>query len=69
MAIKPNWTNRKKFLTKAEMKHLSIDAGCRTKAQFQNTINLHKKWRKENIDPEPCWDCRFIAEKLEMKGE
>ena len=68
--MKPNWTNRKKFLTKAEMKHLSVDAGCRTQAQFQNTINVQKKTRDADSDPriEPCWDCRSIAKKLEMVG-
>ena len=68
--MNPNWTNRKKVLTKAEMKHLTKGADCRTKQQFQNTINTHEKQRKENPkNPDPCWDCRFIAKKLNMKAE
>ena len=67
--MKPNWTNRKKFLTTKELKHLAKDAGCFTKQQFQDTINMHEYWRKK--DPEfsdPCWDCKFIAKKINMKG-
>ena len=64
---KANWTNRKKVLTKKEFKHLSKDAGCRTKTAFQNTINIQAQWRKDNPNnPDPCWDCKFIAEKLGM---
>ena len=67
---KINWTNRKKILTKKEMHHLTNDAGCRTKTAFQRTIDRHDAWRKRNpANPEPCWDCRGIAEKLEMKAE
>lgn len=65
-----NWTNRKKFLNKTELNHLSVVAKCRTKAQFQHTINDQEKKRKENnFDPrlEPCWDCKNIARKLNMK--
>jgi len=71
---KVNWTNRKKVLTKKEMKHLNKDAGCRTKSDFQNTINMQAQMRKDNQkfeahrNLEPCWDCRVIAEKLNMKA-
>jgi len=70
--MKANWTNRRKILTKSELRHLTKDAGCHTKAQFQNVINKHTEWRKENEHlafSEPCWDCRFIAEKLDMKAK
>lgn len=67
--MKQNWTNRKKLLTKAEMSHLTNVAGCRTKAQFQATINDHNKSRKGNFGgPDPCWDCRQIARKLGMEA-
>jgi len=67
--MKANWTNRKKILTKKEMKHLTKDAGCSTKAAFQRTIDIHAQWRKNPEWQEPCWDCRFIAGKLGMKAE
>ncbi len=67
--MKANWTNRKKILTKAEIKHLTHETACRTKAQFQDTINAQEKMRKEFPDPrvEPCWDCRAIAKKLNIE--
>lgn len=62
-----NWTNRKKILDKRELNHLHNDAGCKTKAQFQNTLKIQHEWRLENPDnPEPCWDCLWIAGKLNM---
>ena len=67
--MKANWTNRKKILTKKEMKHLTKDAGCNIKAAFQRTIDTHAIWRKENPGTEPCWDCRQIAEKLGMEAK
>jgi hypothetical protein len=68
--IKPNWTNRKRFLTKKEMNHLSFVAMCHTKTAFQGTINTHARWRKEDPSQqcEPCWVCRSIAEKLNMEA-
>ncbi len=68
--MKVNWTNRKKILTKAEMKHLTNDAGCNTKTAFQSTINSQQRARERDPDPrvEPCWDCRSIARKLEIEA-
>ena len=67
--MKANWTNRKKVLTKDELEHLTKGAGCRTKQQFQNTIDTHEKWRKENPEnPDPCLECNLIAKKLGMKS-
>ena len=62
-----NWTNRKKVLDKRELNHLHNEAGCRTKTQFQNTIDQHHKWRQENPgNPDPCLECLWIASKLNM---
>lgn len=67
--MKANWTNRRKILTKSELRHLTKDAGCTTKVGFQRTINSQAEWKKQFPETEPCWDCRFIAEKLGMKAE
>lgn len=64
----PNWTNKKKFLTKAEMKHLA-ETTKGTKQSFQINIKMHKKWRKEFPKTKPCWTCRDIARKLEIEAE
>ena len=66
-----SWANRKRLLTKAELHHLTNHAGCKTKAQFQNTINKQQKMRTADRNPrvEPCWDCRFIAKKMHMSPE
>jgi len=62
--MKRTWTNRKKILNKSELNHLHNEAGCRTKAQFQHTINMHKKWGVHQ-----CVECWSIARKLGMKAE
>jgi len=60
------WENRKKLLTKNDLKHLVKNAGCTTKEAFQRTIDAHAEWRSNTPDIEPCWECRFIADKLRM---
>ncbi len=57
-----------KKLTKEERKHLN-NSGCRHISQFQRTINEQHKQRLENPNVEPCFECKWIAEKLEIKPE
>ena len=65
-----NWTNRKKLLTKTEMRHLT-DAKCFTKTAFQWTIDIHARRRmvQSKADIEPCFICKRIAKKLGMEGK
>jgi hypothetical protein len=59
-------------LTKKEMKHLRVVAGCRTLSQFKRTAGAQAEQRKRQtfeLSPllEPCWECRFIAKKLGLE--
>ena len=57
-------------LTEAEQMHVLMDAGCKTQEAFQRTIDQHDEWRMANPGGiEPCWECRFIAVKLNMKAK
>ena len=68
--MKKCWSNRKKLLTKEEFDHLELDAGCLNKDAFQRTIDKHEEWRMARPgDPDPCWECRNIAIKLNMKAK
>ena len=67
--LKP-WTRRRWILTEDEFKHLNDVAGCKTQEAFQRTIDQHDEWRMANPGGiEPCWECRFIAVKLNMKAK
>jgi hypothetical protein len=48
----------KSKLTKAERKHLT-ESGIRTKAHLASQAEFQKD------KPENCWDCHFIAKKVE----
>ena len=60
-------------LTKRELKHLREQGittlrgfvECRTKQlEMKAKSILHNQTAETTINPEPCWDCRMIAEKL-----
>ena len=52
-------------LTKKELQHVRVDAGCRTLADIKTNREGQKK-----LDPtkEVCWECRHIAIKLGIEG-
>ena len=52
-----------KKLSKAERRHVHIDAGCRCTSAFQRTIDAHAKEERETGLPQ-CWECKSIARKL-----
>ena len=52
----------------SELKHLK-EMGITSLKAFQQTTNYQQKMRKEYPNSsEPCWECRFIAKKLNMKA-
>jgi hypothetical protein len=61
-------------LTKAELAHLRIQAGCQTLAAVKRNVREQAKMRKESdkagLPPgigEPCFDCLAIAQKLGLR--
>lgn len=59
---KPLWKN----LTKKEVKHLH-GQGVTSLRQFKNVAAKQAEKRREfPTNSEPCWDCRYIARKLEI---
>jgi len=60
------WNDR---LTKTERRHLR-ESGCLTLAAFVRTVEAQKATRRANNDNpalEPCWECRRIAQKLNLE--
>jgi len=56
-------------LTKKELRHLRIDANCRTLSAVKRTVEQHEIWRHEihennKRNVEPCWECKAIGRKL-----
>ena len=64
----------KKVLTKKEQKHLtesgigSMDAMKRQVAHMQKLVAQDKEAGREGVSF-PCWDCKFIARKLNLWTE
>ncbi len=55
-----------KKLRVSELKHLK-ECGITSLRVFQDVINAQQKLREKYPNhSEPCWDCRFIADKLNM---
>jgi hypothetical protein len=52
-----------KKLTAFERDHMRT-TGCHSLEQARRTFETHAKWRKQNPNVEPCWDCKAIARKL-----
>lgn len=52
-----------KVLTKAEQKHLTIDANVHSMASFLSTREYQLKHVKDG-GYEPCYECKHIAFKL-----
>lgn len=60
----PAWQRK---LTKDQLTHLKVDAGCDSYNDVRFTLHAHALERKKNgNDPqkEPCWRCRDIARAL-----
>jgi len=55
----------KSKLNKKELKHLK-EMGITNKASWLRNLE-HQKRLRDSGGVEPCWDCRFIAEKLGME--
>lgn len=53
-------------LTKKELEHLK-DNGILTLREFKIVAEKQKCDRSDMSGYEPCWDCRFIAKKLELR--
>lgn len=61
MRKRKTWRSK---LTKAELRHITDDAGCRTLYQLKRNFEGQAQMRIDNPEIEPCWECKFIAEKL-----
>lgn len=56
-----------KTLPSKDLKHLRTVAGVNSLKQFKVTAAHHAKMRVLNPNIEPCWECRFIAQKLGLE--
>ena len=57
------WQNK---LTKKELKHIKDTTDSNTLLSFKANRE-HQLRLKEKDGREPCWECRFIAEKLGLE--
>jgi hypothetical protein len=61
-----------KKLNKKELRHLK-DKGLNHTFCFQNAVNYMEEWRAlqrekyGKVQCEPCWECKFIAQKLAIE--
>ena len=56
-----NWKDQ---LTQEELNHLEHTANVTTLEGCKRTFEFQAELRKGREEVEPCWECKFIAQKL-----